>query len=244
MSAPLSSAEHPEGVQLLKNGEEMLTPKRHPLVVPTETLAEKIIEEWTPSLSSPPHAGGMKDKNTPTACGGGKGGALKPLTQLAYTAIDLVLQGDDTLIEAMLAYLHTDSICYFAESPELAKRERKYWQPVIDWASERFDCELLTFEGIMPADQPGETAAILQNHIENLNPCQVACLLEFTRGFSSLLLGLAVLEGRLDAQTAFECSQVDEDFQREEWGADEEAMARREKLKAEMLAAERFLNLL
>jgi chaperone required for assembly of F1-ATPase len=216
----ITTCEHPEGIALVRDGEELLTPKRHALVVPNEALAAAIASEFS-----------VKD-------------SPKHLTKIAYSAIDLVPHEYDGLVEAMLAYLHTDSICYFAEAPELSQREHKYWQPIIDWASEHFSVDVLTFEGVMPADQPPDTAETLKQHIHTLGDWHVACLLDFTRGFGSLILALAVLEGRLDAQTAFECSQVDEDWQREQWGAEDEAMERREKLKTEMLACEQFLSLI
>lgn len=212
--------EHPEGLQILRDGEEILTPKRSPLVLPNAALADAVAEEFA------------------------SGAAKRPLAQIAYAVIDLAMHERDMLTEAMLAYLHTDSICYFAEAPELKQRERKHWQPIIDWAAERFDCEFLTFEGVMPADQPDETVTTAKTYMDTLDPWRIGCLLEFTRGFGSFILALAVVEGRVNTETAFDCSQVDEDMQREQWGEEDEAMERREKLKTEMLAAERFLGMI
>jgi chaperone required for assembly of F1-ATPase len=59
----------------------------------------------------------------------------------------------------------------------------------------------------------------------------------------SLVLGLALTEGRLPASEAFALSCLDETFQAEAWGRDAEAAARTERLGAELAAIERFLTL-
>jgi chaperone required for assembly of F1-ATPase len=59
-----------------------------------------------------------------------------------------------------------------------------------------------------------------------------------------LVIGLALIEGRLDAQEAFAASQLDESFQIEGWGKDAEQAERRRALAADIEAATRFLLLL
>jgi chaperone required for assembly of F1-ATPase len=59
----------------------------------------------------------------------------------------------------------------------------------------------------------------------------------------SLVLALALLEGRLDAEEAFRLATLDEAFQASQWGEDEEAKARLEALKAQLAQIERFLRL-
>ena len=58
------------------------------------------------------------------------------------------------------------------------------------------------------------------------------------------MLGLAVTAGRIGARQAVTASQLDEDWQAEKWGRDDEAAGRREALSAEISAAARFLELL
>ena len=58
-----------------------------------------------------------------------------------------------------------------------------------------------------------------------------------------LILGLAVIRGRIDAETAFRLSRVDEDFQIERWGQDDEARDAAESRRAAMLVAERLWHL-
>jgi len=58
------------------------------------------------------------------------------------------------------------------------------------------------------------------------------------------VLGLALLEGRIDAEEAFTASQLDESFQIEAWGEDSEQTERRRALTADISTAARFISLL
>jgi chaperone required for assembly of F1-ATPase len=69
-------------------------------------------------------------------------------------------------------------------------------------------------------------------------------LQNLTAGCGSLVIGLAVMEGRLDADAAFAASQLDETFQIEAWGEDTEAMQRRAALAEDIKSAARFVELL
>ena len=59
----------------------------------------------------------------------------------------------------------------------------------------------------------------------------------------SLVLGLALAAGRLDAAEAHALATLDEIFQEELWGRVEEAVVRRRRIAAEVAMVGRFLEL-
>jgi chaperone required for assembly of F1-ATPase len=69
--------------------------------------------------------------------------------------------------------------------------------------------------------------------LQSLGPC-----------LGSLVLSLAVVEGKLAADEAFELSRLEERFQNERWGLDHEAKKRNDGLRQEVLAAARLLELI
>lgn len=75
------------------------------------------------------------------------------------------------------------------------------------------------------------------------DPLKIAALHQMTTLTGSVLLAFAVLEGRLDAETAFELAHIDEDWNIELWGADEEAAQRRAFRRADIVAAGRAIGL-
>ena len=65
-----------------------------------------------------------------------------------------------------------------------------------------------------------------------------------TRAFGSLVIALAMREGRLDAQAAADASLVDEHYQLERWGDDAELAARCARVGRDAADAERLFRLL
>lgn len=213
------------GFAVTLDGRPVRTPMGAPLQVPSAALAEALAAEWQD----------QGEQIEP---------ASMPLTQLANTAIDRVGPLRGAVIDELLNYAGTDLLCYRAEHPaELATRQSGRWQPVLDWAMTRFDAPLLVVTGVMPVAQPAETLAALRRAAEAYEPYRLTALQMATAASGSLVLALALVEGRLDEAEAFAASQLDELYQAELWGEDEEAAARRDRLKTELTAAAAFARL-
>ena len=208
------------------DGRPVRTPADRPLAVPTRSLAEAIAEEWD-----------AQEKTVRPE--------TMPLAGLAATALDRVGPARSDIVAQVAGYGATDLLCYRAESPdELVRRQAAAWQPLLDWAADAHGAPLAVTVGVLPVEQPVEALAKLRAAVEAADDFRLAALTRATKACGSLVIGLALIQGRLDAEAAFEASFVDDDFQIERWGADDEALARRNRLRADVAAAERFLRLL
>jgi chaperone required for assembly of F1-ATPase len=168
-----------------------------------------------------------------------------PLTQLASTAIDRVAPQRDAIVQQVAAYAGTDLVCYrAAHPPELAARQQAVWQPLIDWAVLRYDAPLEITAGVIPIAQPPASLRAFAAAVAEQDDLALAALHLATGASGSLVIALALGEGRLDAAEAFAASQLDESFQIEAWGEDEEQARRRRALAGDIAAAARFLSLL
>jgi chaperone required for assembly of F1-ATPase len=220
----VAPAESGHGVTL--DDKPLRTPAKAPVVVPSRALAEAIAGEWRR-----------------------QGETLRletlPLTRLAGTAIDLVTPRRAEVIAEVARYAGTDLVCYRAgHPPELAARQHEAWQPLIDWASLRYDAPLEVTAGIVPITQAPRTLRAFAAAVGAHPPLELAALHLATATCGSLVVALALIEGRLDAEGAFAASQLDETFEIEQWGEDAEQMRRRAALKEDMALAERFIALL
>jgi chaperone required for assembly of F1-ATPase len=74
------------------------------------------------------------------------------------------------------------------------------------------------------------------------NPWSVAAIHVVTTLTGSALLALALAQGKLDADAVWAAAHVDEDFNAEQWGQDEEVMSRRATREADFRAAVRILR--
>jgi len=167
-----------------------------------------------------------------------------PLTQLANTAIDRVAPDPKPAIDELMGYAGTDLICYRAEVPEsLVERQSHHWQPLLDDLSRRHDVALSVHHGIIPRPQPPEALATLGRHLAAQPPFILTGLAAATRATGSLVIGLALAEGLVSPDQAFELSQLDESWQIEQWSEDAEAATRRRALRQEIQDTHRFLSL-
>lgn len=213
------------GFTVLLDGRTVRTPVKATLVVPTRGLAEALAEEWR----------AQRQEVLP---------ADMRLTRLANTAIDHVSPRRGEVIGEIAGYAETDLVCYRAAEPdELVSRQVALWQPVIDWAGERLGVAFAVTSSILPEPQAPEAAEAVRAHAGSLGDFPLTGLHAATAALGSVLLGLALAEGRIAADAAFEAAHVDELYQAELWGDDREAAARRESIRADIRAAARLLEL-
>jgi chaperone required for assembly of F1-ATPase len=208
------------------DGKKLLTPGKNELLLPHASLAAAIAAEWD----------AQREEIRP---------ATMPLFRLAATAIDRTAAQRALVVGETAGYASTDLLCYRADHPPaLVAQQRAVWQPLIDWATERYHILLAVTSGIIPARQSPATlkafAAIVAAH----DDFRLTALHSLTAASGSLVIALALIEGRLDAAASFAASQLDETFQIEAWGEDAEAAARRRAIAADIAAAARFIELL
>jgi chaperone required for assembly of F1-ATPase len=200
------------------------TPGGQPVVAPWPGLAEAIGDEWRaqgarPNLSS------------------------VPMTRIAATAIDRIPSRRDGVIDELLAYAETELVCHRADSPpELMARQQATWQPLLDWLSQQFDAPLAVTNGVLPRPQAETTLQALRRLLEGLDDFSLAGLSVAVASSGSLVIGLAMLDGKIDAGQAFDAAELDATFQIEQWGEDSIAAQRRAELRAELETAAKFIG--
>jgi chaperone required for assembly of F1-ATPase len=212
----------PAGFRILLDGKPVKTPGRHDLLLSTHALADAIAGEWQ-----------VQDEEIKPAA--------MPLLRLANTALDGVAKSRGEVIAAILRFGEHDLICYRAEEPKLAARQQGAWDPMLGWAACRYGVKLYTGAGVTHVAQPPESLTRLRDAIAAFDDFALAALHVLVSITGSLVLGLAVAEGTLDSAQAFALSRMDEDYQAERWGRDDEAAARAAALAREMQAAAAFL---
>jgi chaperone required for assembly of F1-ATPase len=216
------------GYRVLLDGRPMRTPAKAVLVVPTEALAEAIATEW---------------RDVPEKAEINVSHLL--LTRLAATGIDRVASQRSYVIDEITKYGGSDLLCYRATDPEsLVQRQAAGWQPLLDWAAERYDATLALAAGTMFVTQPHAALAALRRAVTAHSDLALSALYNLTHISGSLVIALAVSEGRLDGAQAFAAAQLDELYQIEKWGSDPLAEQRHDGIRRDLDAATRFLALL
>ncbi|MBR0645764.1 ATP12 family protein [Plastoroseomonas hellenica] len=181
------------------------------------------------------------------AAGGGQGGAFTaedvPLTRLAGTAQARIAPDPAPTIQGLAAYGETDLLCYRAPERALAARQAEAWQPLLDWVALTHDAPLVATTGLMPVPQPAASLAALKAALAGLTPLSLAALSAAVPPLGSLVLGLTLQAGRIDAEAAMALATLDEMHQERLWGQDAEALARRQRMASDVGLAARLLAL-
>jgi chaperone required for assembly of F1-ATPase len=215
--------------QVLLDGKPMRLPGGAPLLLAGPALAAAIAVEWQ-------DAGGAK--------GGEMSFADTPLTRLAGTAQERVAPRARAVAEELARYGETDLLCYRATDPDdLVRRQAAAWQPWLDWAAARYGARLEVTQGVMHRAQPAEALATLGGVVAALSVPALTALGLVVPATGSLVLGLALAEGALDAAGVAQAAQLDELYQAELWGVEWESQERRERIAAEIALAARYLAL-
>lgn len=214
------------GWQIALDGKPVRTPMREPLLLPTEKLAEAVAAEWA----------GVGETIDPRAM---------PLTGLANAAIDRVATGKQQFAAGLAKYAEADLACYRAEGPrELIAMQERDWDPLLAWARRRFDVDFKLTAGLLHVAQPQATVDRLAHAVGEFDAFHLAGLSPLVTIGGSLVAALGVLEGAIPVEQAWEAVSLDDKWQAEQWGADEEAKRALEARRRDFLAAARFLDLL
>lgn len=215
-----------DGQAVLLDGRPVRTPGRAVLALPTVALAHAIAAEWA----------GQGETVDPKSM---------PITRLANTVLDGILANPGPVADAIANYAASDLLCHRADWPaELVARQAAAWDPLIDWASRRFDIALTVGAGVMPIPQAPATRARLSAAVHALDPWTLAATHMATTVTGSLILGLMLADGAIDPERAWAAGQLDDLYQAEQWGEDPEAAKARAARRADLDTAAIILRLL
>ncbi|RIJ32982.1 ATPase [Henriciella mobilis] len=203
----VSTSAQDGGWRIELDGRPVKTPAKAALVLPSEALAALVASEWD----------AQDEVINPAAM---------PLTRLANVAIDRTPDTRAELADEVAKYTGTDLVCHLADGPsELRERQEQHWRPLRDWAGRALGVMLLPVEGVIAMPQPEASMQAARDHALSLDDFRLTALVWSTALYGSAILALAVEQGEIDATSAFDLSRIDEDWQIEQWGEDEEAAA-------------------
>lgn len=187
---------------VLLDGRPINTPSGAVLLSPCETLAEAIMAEWM----------AQKEDILPDTM---------PLTQILTTAIESASKNKEEIKKSVLAYLHTDLLCYRAGAPSpVAQRQADAWNPWLRWFKDEFGVELLTTESLQALKQDPKAVELIDAYLESLDIYLFTLLQILVSECGSLVLGLAFIKGKASPDDLFHASNVEENYRAEVYNED------------------------
>jgi chaperone required for assembly of F1-ATPase len=200
--------EAPEGFAITLDDKTVRTPSGRALVTPNREIADATAAEWE----------AQKEDINPLTM---------PLTRFANSVVDAVVDRVEAVADDIAKYLGSDLLFYRASHPEaLVAREAAQWDPVLFWAADTLGAHFILAEGIVHVRQPDSAIAAARAALP-ADPWSIAALHVVTTLTGSALLALALNHGVLGSDQVWSAAHVDEDWNIEQWGIDEEVAARR-----------------
>lgn len=211
--------------QALLDGRAVKTPGKAALGLPTKALAEAIAAEWA----------AQGEEVLPDTM---------PLTQFSCSAIDRVAPAMGLIAAQVSAFAETDLIAYPTDKPkDLRAKQNALWDPALERLA-ALDWNIARTEGLLPIDQDPDLKARAHAWLESKEPFALTAIASLIEASGSFFLTYLHAEGHMDADTLVAACTIEDRFNLEKWGAEEEAeelLARRE---VDLRAAAQMLDLL
>lgn len=212
------------GFTVMLDGRTLRGPKGAATALPSEPLAELVAEEWASQ-------------------GAHLELAAMHATRLANTAIESIPPARDATAQQIADYAASDLLCYRATDPaDLVARQAKRWDPVLARAEAELSLRFLPVSGIIHQAQPAATLDRVKALALRLDDFGLAGLAFGAPLFGSAVLSLALQHGWLTGEAAFDLSRLDEAWQEEKWGVDDEAAERTARLRGEAAMLDRWFK--
>ena len=212
------------GYTVLLDGRLVKTPAKTLLALPTKALAEAVAAEWRAQVET------VRPETM-------------PYTRRANAALDKVTRQFQDVLNMLAAYGETDLLCYRAAQPaELNARQAEAWDPLLEWAGQTYGAILHSTSGVTYLAQAAESVLNLAAPMQRLSAFQLTAFHDLVTFPGSLVAALAVIEGHLKPEQAWELCRLDEIWQEEQWGIDEEATTHAALKKSDFLAAYDFFT--
>ena len=139
--------------------------------------------------------------------------------------------------QEQIAFAAADTVCFFAPFPEdLRKMQQREWKPVVDWVNAN-GCDFKISEGLDVQSLSERTKKFLEKTLNALSDEAFWAFCAVSGGCRSVILALAVLDGFMTAERAFDLSILEEKFQNNVWSEDQDALSAREGRKQDVLEA-------
>ncbi len=193
------------GFSVHLDGRGLKTPAKVALTLPSLEMAKAIAVEWDAQ------AEGINPETM-------------PYTRSANAAIDKVANQHAEVADMLADYGDSDLLCYRADSPqELVTRQAEQWDPALSWAEEVFGVRLETRQGLLHSRQDPAALKVLRQAVHGLDNFRLAAFHDLVSMSGSLVLGFATAQNWRTADDIWQISRLDETWQEEQWGVDEEA---------------------
>lgn len=146
------------------------------------------------------------------------------------------------IIDRLMKYAATDMLLFWGTDKNLIQRQEKEWGPLLRWASAEFGEKFEKTHGLEVSEKNQKSGYRLRAFLESLSDRELAGYYLAALNMRSVLLAAALVKGRINAEQAYKAAYLEQLFQEESWGKDEESVAKLTERRQELSEVEAFLK--
>lgn len=153
-----------------------------------------------------------------------------------------IAKNREAVIERLVEFSLTDMLLFWGQEKDLIARQEKFWGPILEWAKDEFKAKFVTTNGLDVPEENRQAGYRMKEFLESLSDKELTAFYAAALDMKSVLLAAALVKGRITAQEAFDAAFLDELWQAENWGNDEEADKKRREMKQELETIGEYLK--
>lgn len=146
------------------------------------------------------------------------------------------------IIDKMCGFAQTDVLLFWNDNPELEARQNEFWFPVLRWIGQELNIQLKTSTSLDVPDQEEKFGVALKRYLEKFSDKELIAFYKAALDMRSVMLAVALVKGKINAEQAFQAAYLEELWQAEKWGKIEDAEKSRVRAKADLIEIENFLQ--
>lgn len=147
------------------------------------------------------------------------------------------------IIDRLAGFSLNDVLLFWSADEEVFAEQKSKWLPIISWANQTLNSRLEYTDSLEAPRSNEEALAGLKTYLDGFSDKELSAFYMASLSMRSVLLGLALVKGKISADEAFELSELEELYQTRKWGKEPEAEARRNNLRETLRGIEKYLRM-
>ena len=148
----------------------------------------------------------------------------------------------DELIERLVKFSLTDLLFFWSNEDKLKKLQSEKWGPVLIWLNNKLDTHFQKTYSLEPPKENESMRLKLKHYLTQYSDKQLSALYVAATNMRSVLLATALVEKKINAQKAFELSELESLYQIQKWGKDQDIETKMNALKETLIGVEKYLK--
>lgn len=153
-----------------------------------------------------------------------------------------VQKNKNAIIDRLVNFALNDVLLFWSTDKKVQKEQEKSWSPIIVWANQTVNVDFKKTDSLEVQSENVNTSSRLKDYLSSLSDKELSGFYIAALNMRSVLLALALVKGKINANEAFELSELEELYQARKWGTEPVAEARRNSIKNLLISTEKYLS--